>query len=156
MLKTRSELKAAKNAVIVANGTGAITGTVLNTLLEDMLDSLLTLSDWSINAYTVSTSGGTISFDLLSLREALFTGSAAIGAIKTWAFVNDLNARRMFFRFNINGIYSQTLPANVKMQSFVGEWDDSAKTWTPAVTGDYEAELSYNGTTWYMKMYGPF
>jgi hypothetical protein len=155
-IKTRSELKTAKNAVIIANGTGAITGPVLNTLLEDMLDSLLTLSDWSINAYTVSTSGGTISFDLLSLREALFTGSAAIGAIKTWAFVNDLNSRRMFFRFNINGIYSQTMPANVKMQSFVGEWDDSAKTWTPAVTGDYEAEMSYNGTTWYMKMYGPF
>lgn len=155
-IKTRSEWKTAKNAVIIANGTGAITGPVLNTLLEDFADSVLFRGDVSIENFTVVTTGGTITLDFQLFREALFTGSAAIGADKTWVFANQLNARRLFFRFNLSGLHVQTLPATVKMPDWTGGWDDTAKTWTPSQIGDYEAEATYNGTQWNMKINGVF
>lgn len=109
-----------------------------------------------IRQASVNTSGTTITLDLLSYVEAMFTGDSSIGAGKTIAFDNSSNGRRINFFFTLTDNYAFVFPSTVKMQNWVGEWDPSTYTWTPSGgAGAYRAELLYNGTNWLMNIYGP-
>lgn len=105
---------------------------------------------------SVDVSGGTITFNFNNGTHRSFKASATIGAAKTWAFTNTTNAMELKYFFAMTTPDIQTMPATVKMQSFIGDWNDATKEWTPPAIGDFEAALSYNGTNWLMKIYGPF
>jgi hypothetical protein len=106
--------------------------------------------------YTVTTTGGTITLDAKNGMEVIFEGSASIGAVKTWAFANETAAQWLKILFTISAVAVQTFPPTVKMANTLMEWDSSAFTWTPNVPGIYEAELTKMGSSWLMKINGPF
>ncbi len=106
---------------------------------------------------SADTTAAPITINLQSYRFAFFTGSASISGIKTWAFTNATSGKTLKILFTLTGSFAQTFPSDVKMQNWVGDWDDGTKTWTPSGgAGAYEADLVYNGTNWLMKIYGPF
>ncbi len=125
----------------------------------DRLNGIIGTMAASMDLEIVSTStSGNIDLNMASLTQRAFEGTVAIAANKTWSFSNVTNAIQIpFFKFTVSvADVEQQMPLNVKMLQFEGNWDDGTKIWTPTEIGDYLAEGSYDGTTWYLKIYGPF
>lgn len=93
------------------------------------------------------TSAVVLNFD--SEAEPVFKLNATIGAIKTWSFTNATNAIRFDGSFTISGLYAQTFPASVKMNT-APLWDSVAKTWTPLEAGTYRISGVWDGTNWFI------
>lgn len=106
---------------------------------------------------SVSTSGGTITLDMVSQPEMTFIGSASFSGAKTWAISNDSAGIKFKCIFTIiTSVGAQTLPSNFKMESFNGGYDSGSHTWTPVSTGTYVMEGISDGTNWYIKINGDF
>lgn len=106
------------------------------------------------NRATVTTSGATITLDMVNRQLREFLASANIAAPKTWALANEARGFEFRFRFTISGgLHVQTMPADFEMTDPL--WDPLGKTWTPVDQGDYEAHGKFNGTTtWYLTIVG--
>lgn len=126
------------------------------------IETEITAGQWArlhptVELRDLPTGSSPIIVDMLNVSELMLKGTVAITGIRTWQFVNYTKALRIHsIRFSITGSPVQTMPATLKMRSYQGGWDDGAKTWTPPGTGNYEADVTYDGTTWYMKIEGPF
>lgn len=120
----------------------------------DIKDSVIFIEDSNVRV-TVDTSINPV-INMANLKERIFLGTVAIAVARTWSFTNFANTikARVFFTLSVASI--QTMPANVFMQNFVGNWDITLKEWTPNATGNYEAEFTYDGTNFYLKIYGPY
>lgn len=111
----------------------------------------------SFDRVSVNTSGN-IDLDLNGTAQRAFVGSQDINANKTWTISGISSAVTIpFFKFTVGTVGAeQTMPSNVKMVTYDGLWDDVTKKWTPDEEGDYIMSANYDGTTWYMKINGPF
>jgi len=104
---------------------------------------------------SVDTTGSTITLDMVNLAERMFLGSANITSNRIWALANSSNAviiRSVIFYTNANKVH--TFPSTFKMSDAL--WDSSAHTWTNIDAGTYEMTAVYNGTSWIMKILGPY
>lgn len=104
----------------------------------------------------LNVSGATITLDMQSANMVYFFGTSTIDEVKTWETDNDSDTLEFYTRVDFDGSYAQTFPANWKMQSFIGDWVDGTKIWTPPAAGTYEIIGHYDGAVWNIKIFGPF
>lgn len=105
------------------------------------------------NRATVTTSGATITLDMVNRQLREFNASANIAAPKTWALANEARGFEFRFRFTISGgLHAQTMPADFKMTT--PEFDPATNIWTPADVGEYEAHGTFDGTNWNLSIIG--
>lgn len=136
------------NIGTVANdGTGDPLRTAFNKLNQNF-DELY------LNTLPVDTSGSTITLNIGSQIQRIFTPSANFSGAKTWALSNDSNGLRIEFSFNLTGLGVQTFPSNFVMSD--ARWNTSTQEWTPLDTGEYLAKATFNGTNWRLTIEGPF
>lgn len=131
--------------------------------ISSNFDTELNSGLWQIGSEVqlleVNTAGATITLNCLGLTDVMFKESAQITAPKTWAISNFINALYIkSFKFSLDGLHAQTMPANFKMESWRTEWDSATHVWTPSFAGSYEAELTYEpvANEWHLKIFGPF
>lgn len=120
----------------------------------DIKDSVLFLEDTNARV-SLDTSVNPV-INMATLKERVFLGSVPIAVPRTWSFTNFANAIKATVFFTLSGVDIQTFPANVFMQNFVGNWDNTLKQWTPIASGNYESEFTYDGTNFYLKIHGPY
>lgn len=108
----------------------------------------------SLLRVTADTSGAAISLDMQSRADVQFISSDNIAASATISMANDSNAFYWSWRFNLTapGIVL-TFPADFYMSDAL--WNDATKEWTNIDAGDYEAQASYDGTSWVLRIFGP-
>lgn len=103
----------------------------------------------------VDTTDPVIILNMRNLAERMFNGSDNITADCGWQLSNDDNAVKIpSLRFSTDAGVVHTFPANFRMNN--GLWIPADKTWTPDFAGEYEAAATYNGTTWILKIEGPY
>ena len=141
----------AKQTVDIGTVANDGTGDPLRTAFDKLNDNF---DELYLDTASVSTASGTITLNLNSQIQRIFTPSADIGAIKTWALSNATNGLRIEFSFNLTGLYAQTFPSNFVMSD--ARWNTSTQEWTPLDTGEYLAKATYNGTNWRLTIEGPF
>lgn len=80
------------------------------------------------------------------------------GSNKNVNISNDTFTRELLaWRFTVDAVGRVlTFEAKVKMPSWDGNWVDGSKQWTAPFTGEYEARGTYDGTTWNLRIEGPF
>ena len=151
-VRSRSQfntLYAAISGLFADNVTRDISEGDMRTMLTDLKDSVLFVSDDSlVGVQSVDVSSN---FTLTLSKEGLrFAGSSSIGGTRTWSFSLTGGVTNFTFLFELSGIYVQTLPSSVIMNDI--RWDNSAKTWTPTDAGKYKAVANFDGTNWYLEI----
>jgi hypothetical protein len=109
-----------------------------------------------IQRANIDTAPGVILLDLQAAEEVFLSGSPDIDSVRTISLDNASNAKRFLFYFEISDLSAVlTFPGNFEMLSD-SRWNSGAKTWTPAVTGFYEANASFvsNVIGWIMEITG--
>lgn len=173
---------ASGNAVIAPAGT--LTGTTLNsTVVTSSITSTGTLtggatgSGFTVNLGTSTVSGalpvanltakyildeatpstasGTVTLDMNSQIQRMFVGSATFATSKTIALSNTTNALVFNFHFEVTNV-AGTLVYPVGFLMADSNYNSGTRTWTPPSTGKYELGGSYDGTSWKIKIAGPF
>ena len=123
--------------------------------VSSALQTQLNGKEPTLTSSSTSTAGATITLDLNSLTQKMFTGSATFSTSKTIAFSNATNALVFNFQFEITSVAGTLVfPSNVVMSDT--NWNTSTQTWTPPNTGQYECGGTYDGTNWKVKILGPF
>jgi hypothetical protein len=120
----------------------------INTFLKyDGTDYVWAASGGGVTSSTVSTAGGTITFDFLGSTDKIFVGSASFSTPKTIALSNDTSAVRMDFVLEITDVLAVLeFPSSFTMND--GRWDTITKKWTALNTGVYTGYAIFDGTDW--------
>lgn len=106
-----------------------------------------------LSSVSSSTAGGTITLDMNSLIQRMHIGSASFAGPKTLAMSNVTNSLLFNFIFEITNVAAiLTVPADWLMSDLAFD----GTTWTPPQIGKYELGGSWDGTSWYVKIQGPF
>lgn len=124
-------------------------------ILQSSVDGeLIATAKYVLDRATPSTAGGTITLDMNSQIQRMHVGSASFSTPKTIALSNTTNSLVFNFVFTITDVAAVlTLPADFKM-SDVLQFDGT--DWTPLSTGEYEMAGSFDGTSWLVKIAGPY
>jgi hypothetical protein len=108
--------------------------------------------DADLVVFSTTLGSNVITLDMNHQAGRMFKGSADIVGAKTWAFANFENAKYIpSIRFHIAAGVPQTFPNNVKM-SDGARWNSGTKQWTAFDAGDYEANASYDGASWIVRI----
>ena len=107
-----------------------------------------------VDSAIVSTSGSTITLDMALKTARQFIGSAVIATPKSIVTSNDTNANVYDFHFEISNIagvltFDDSIMADLN-------WNVATKEWTPPSIGKYEGGATWDGTSWKLKINGPF
>lgn len=137
------------------NTTGQISEEDMRQFGEDIADSLLFNSDLLTNTSVVTTSG-TITLNFANTRDRIFYGATSFSTTKTIALSNDSLAKRLTFIFQITDTAAiLTFPSSFRMSDAM--WGaNGAYTWQALDVGTYKAKAEFDGTLWYLDMFGPY
>lgn len=124
-------------------------------LVTDVKDSVLFTSKLLTNTSVVTT-GGTITLGFANTRDRIFYGASSFSTSKEIALSNDSNAKRLTFIFEITDTAAiLTFPSSFRMSDAM--WGaNGAYTWQALDVGTYKAKAEFDGTLWYLDMFGPY
>lgn len=137
------------------NTTGQISEEDMRQFGEDIADSLLFNSDLLTNT-VVDTSLGTIFLPFSGTRDRIFYGSSSFSSSKFISLSSSSNAKRLTFIFQITDTAAiLTFPSSFRMSDAM--WGaNGAYTWQGLDVGTYKAKAEFDGTLWYLDMFGPY
>lgn len=127
----------------------------MRTFVTD-ITTLTDLPSQALASDEVDTSGATLTLDFNGSKHRLFVGSASFATSKTIALSNSTNALIFTFSFEISNVAATLIfPSTFTMSD--PRWTDSTHTLNlNPDTGKFKLKAEYNGTDWYMELFGPY
>lgn len=111
----------------------------------------------AVDRATVSTSASPITLNFQGEVYRIFVGSASFAAPRTIAYSENTNALKYEVLFEITDVAAVlTFPSNSIVWSIAGVYENVGKTWTANDIGKFKIEASYDGTNWWIKIFGYF
>lgn len=104
---------------------------------------------------TVDTSGASITFNFQGVVHRIFIGNSSFASGKLIAYSENTNALKYEFLYEITNVAATlTFPSNSLVYTLTGSYDAPSKTWTPNDVGKYQLDASFDGTNWWIKIFG--